>query len=62
MGKGSALDLSPVGFIDDDSRNKGKQVNGYPVLGTLNSLENLLEKNSISGVILSIDKIAQEKL
>jgi FlaA1/EpsC-like NDP-sugar epimerase len=56
------LDLKPVGFIDDDLRNQGKQVNGYPVLGTLDSLENILEKNSISEVILSIGNIAQEKL
>ena len=56
------LALKPVGFIDDDLRNQGKQVNGYPVLGTLDSLENVLEKNSISEVILSIGNIAQEKL
>ena len=56
------LDLKPVGFIDDDLRNQGKQVNGYPVLGTIDSLENILEKNSISEVILSIGNIAQEKL
>ena len=56
------LALKPVGFIDDDLRNQGKQVNGYPVLGTLDSLENILEKNSISEVILSIGNFAQEKL
>jgi len=56
------LDLRPVGFIDDDLRNQKKLVNGYPVLGTLNSLEKILEKNSISEVILSFDHISQEKL
>jgi UDP-GlcNAc:undecaprenyl-phosphate GlcNAc-1-phosphate transferase len=56
------LGLSPVGFIDDDLRNQGKQVNGYPVLGTLNSLENVLKKNSISEVILSISDFPKEKL
>jgi UDP-GlcNAc:undecaprenyl-phosphate/decaprenyl-phosphate GlcNAc-1-phosphate transferase len=56
------LDLSPVGFIDDDSRNKGKRVNGYPVLGTLESLENILKKNSISEVILSISEFPGDKL
>ena len=52
------LALNPVGFIDDDLRNQGKQVNGVPVLGTIDSLENVLEKNSISEVILSIGNIA----
>jgi UDP-GlcNAc:undecaprenyl-phosphate GlcNAc-1-phosphate transferase len=56
------LDLRPVGFIDDDLRNRGKQVNGYPVLGTLESLENILKKNSISEVILAIGEFPKEKL
>lgn len=56
------LGLRPVGFIDDDLRNQKKLVNGYPVLGTLDSLETILEKNSISEIILSFDPISQEKL
>jgi len=56
------LDLKPVGFIDDDLRNQGKQVNGYPVLGTIDSIEKIFEKNSISEVIVSSDHIPQEKL
>jgi len=56
------LDLKPVGFIDDDLRNQGKQVNGVPVLGTLESLENILNKNSISEVILTINEFPKKKL
>jgi UDP-GlcNAc:undecaprenyl-phosphate GlcNAc-1-phosphate transferase len=56
------LGLRPVGFIDDDLRNQKKVVNGYPVLGTIDFLETILEKNSISEVILSFDHISQEKL
>jgi UDP-GlcNAc:undecaprenyl-phosphate GlcNAc-1-phosphate transferase len=56
------LDLSPVGFIDDDQRNQGKQVNGYPVLGSLDSLESIVKSHSISEVIVSQDDIPQEKL
>jgi UDP-GlcNAc:undecaprenyl-phosphate GlcNAc-1-phosphate transferase len=56
------LGLSPVGFIDDDLRNQGKQVNGYPVLGTIDSIESILEKNSISDVIVTSDHIPKEKL
>ena len=58
----SRLGLEPVGFIDDDLRNQDKQVNGYPVLGTLESLENILKKNSISEVILAIGEFPKEKL
>jgi UDP-GlcNAc:undecaprenyl-phosphate GlcNAc-1-phosphate transferase len=56
------LGLSPVGFIDDDQRNKGKQVNGYPVMGTLESLESILKKSSVSEVILAINEFPKEKL
>jgi UDP-GlcNAc:undecaprenyl-phosphate GlcNAc-1-phosphate transferase len=56
------LDLKPVGFIDDDLRNQGKQVNGYPVLGTIDSLEKILEKNSVSEMIVTSDHIPKEKL
>jgi FlaA1/EpsC-like NDP-sugar epimerase len=43
-------------------RNKGKVVNGYPVVGTLESLENILKKNSVSDVILAISEFPKEKL
>ncbi len=56
------MGLSPVGFIDDDLRNQGKRVNGYPVLGTVDSVEKILEKNSISEVIVSTDDIPKEKI
>jgi len=56
------LDLNPVGFVDDEGRNEGKMVNGYPVLGTLDSLENVLVGNSVSEIIVSRDDVAREKL
>lgn len=56
------LDMSPVGFIDEDERNKGKQVSGYPILGSIDSLENILKNNSISDVIVTTDKISEAKL
>lgn len=44
--------LRPVGFIDDDPKNHGKEINGYPVLGSLEKLEKLLKGDSISEIIL----------
>jgi FlaA1/EpsC-like NDP-sugar epimerase len=37
-------------------------VNGYPVVGTIESLEDILKKNSISEVILAISDFPKEKL
>ena len=57
-----ALALKPVGFIDDDLRNQGKQVNGYPVLGTIDSLEKILENKSISEVVVTSEHVLKEKI
>ena len=54
--------LSPVGFIDDNLRYQGKQINGYPVLGTLDSLDSILASNSVSEVILCREDLPKEKL
>ena len=56
------LDLSPVGFIEEDERNKGKQVNGYPILGSIDSLDKILEKHSISEIIFTGDNVSEDKL
>jgi UDP-GlcNAc:undecaprenyl-phosphate GlcNAc-1-phosphate transferase len=56
------LNLSPVGFIDDDERNRGKHVSGYPVFGTLAALENILSDNPVSEVIVSQDDLSVDKL
>jgi UDP-GlcNAc:undecaprenyl-phosphate GlcNAc-1-phosphate transferase len=56
------LGLSPVGFIDEDERNKGKQVGGYPILGTVDSLESILKNNSISEVIVTGKNLTEGKL
>jgi UDP-GlcNAc:undecaprenyl-phosphate GlcNAc-1-phosphate transferase len=56
------LNLKPVGFIDDDESKKGEEINGYPVLGTLENLEGVLGSQVISEVIVSRDDIPEEKL
>jgi FlaA1/EpsC-like NDP-sugar epimerase len=56
------LALKPVGFIDDDLRNQGNQVNGIPVLGTIDSVEKILDQNSISEMIITSDHIPEEIL
>jgi UDP-GlcNAc:undecaprenyl-phosphate GlcNAc-1-phosphate transferase len=56
------LGLSPVGFIDEDERNRGKQVSGYPILGTLDSIENILKNSSISEVIVTGKNLSEGKL
>ena len=56
------LNLTPIGFIDDDEQNQGIQVGGYPVLGSLDSLENILQNQGIAEVIVSRNDIPKERL
>jgi UDP-GlcNAc:undecaprenyl-phosphate GlcNAc-1-phosphate transferase len=55
------LNLSPVGFIDEDERNKGKDIGGCPILGTLDGLENIIRSHFISEVIITGDNILDAK-
>ena len=57
-----SLHLNPIGFIDDTYRNLRKRINGYPVLGSLDSLESILSKNSITEIIVPCSGVSKEKL
>jgi len=54
--------LNPIGFIDDTYRNFKKRINGYPVIGTLDSLESLLDKNLVKEIIIPCTGVSEEKL
>ncbi len=56
------LNFRPVGFIEDEPRYQGKQVNGLPVYGPLDQLGGFLEREQVSGVIVAEEKVPQEKL
>src|SRR4030095_9840668 len=55
--KNRALNLRPVGFIDDDVNKRGKIVAGLPVLGNAREIEHVLRATAASGVLISSDKI-----
>jgi UDP-GlcNAc:undecaprenyl-phosphate/decaprenyl-phosphate GlcNAc-1-phosphate transferase len=51
----------PVGFLDEDPFNTGRQIHGVAVLGGLDQLEGILEQNKIDGVVVtSGSKIPEE--
>ena len=56
------LHLNPIGFIDDTYQNLKKRVNGYPIIGSLDSLESLLDKNSIKEIIVPCTGVSEEKI
>ena len=45
----SAAGLKPIGFIDDDPRERGKLVSGLPVFGTERELEGIIRMREGTG-------------
>jgi UDP-GlcNAc:undecaprenyl-phosphate GlcNAc-1-phosphate transferase len=52
--------VKPVGFIDDDVTKVGKRLDGYPVMGTGANLEEILEKVSVTGMIISCRDMSEQ--
>jgi len=52
--KNAQLNLTPVGFLDDDPAKQRQQIHGVPVIGTLADLTLVLEGQRINEVIIAI--------
>ena len=54
--------FSPVGFIDDDTVKHGRKILGLPVLGGVDALPDLLDKQRAEAILLSTGKIQPDRL
>jgi UDP-GlcNAc:undecaprenyl-phosphate GlcNAc-1-phosphate transferase len=52
--------LNPRGFIDDDPLKIGKKMHGIKIYGPINSLEGILDRYNIEGIIVSF-KVFEDK-
>jgi UDP-GlcNAc:undecaprenyl-phosphate GlcNAc-1-phosphate transferase len=52
-----AYALYPIGFLDDNPRLHGRFVHHVPVMGSADSLKTIIERQSVSSVIISSPKI-----
>lgn len=52
--------LTPVGFVDDDPRKKGKVVFGLPVLGGRDAIPSLVESRRIERVVIGSQMLAPD--
>jgi len=50
--------IKPVGFLDDDKLKTGKKLMGFPVLGTYQDLDALIERYRIDGILVSFHEIS----
>ena len=51
-----------VGFLDDNPNKKGGKVYGLRVLGGLEDVEKVVEKNAVSKIIISMPSVEQSKI
>jgi UDP-GlcNAc:undecaprenyl-phosphate GlcNAc-1-phosphate transferase len=56
------LQLTPVGFVDDDPLKKGKVIHGLRVFGGNGSLKSICEQQRVAEVLISSTQISEERL
>lgn len=56
------LDYKPVGFLDDNPSKRGIRIHGIKVLGSTDAMSNLIERHSVSCVLIAIPSASGEQL
>jgi undecaprenyl-phosphate galactose phosphotransferase len=51
-----------TGFIDDDPEKRGTLINGYPVLGQISELEDIIQDHKIDEIFITIQSISYDAL
>jgi FlaA1/EpsC-like NDP-sugar epimerase len=54
MRKNPQGNLSPVGFIDDDTEKQNQEIHGVQVIGTISDLPRIIDSHQIDEVIIAI--------
>src|SRR5579872_1133775 len=62
MHNNSRLGYVPVGFVDDDVRKTGFHIHGVPVLGTTESLGEILTTNAADELIIAIPSASRDQI
>lgn len=50
-----SLHVRPVGFVDDDPLKKGKKIQGYPILGAFDAMEQIHQRHQLDGILISFN-------
>lgn len=56
------LSFTPVGFADDDPKKQGRAIHGIPVLGRIDNLCQIIQRNKIEEIIIAIPSIGRNKI
>jgi len=55
-------DLNPVGFVDEDARLRGRQIEGIPVLGGAEDIEQLVVEQGIDQILVALPEAPSEEI
>ncbi|WP_342455756.1 polysaccharide biosynthesis protein [Caloramator sp. Dgby_cultured_2] len=61
MKKHPELGYIPVAFVDDDKSKKGKYIQGIPIVGDRNDLEDIVEEMAIDEILIAIPSADKEE-
>ena len=56
------LHYDVVGFIDDDIAKQGRSIHGVPVLGNVENLANIIEKEEIQEILIAIPSASGDQI
>lgn len=57
-----SLQYTPVGFLDDDPRKKGKMIHGLKVFGGNGNLRSICAAHGVAEVLISSPRITEERI
>ena len=60
--KNQEVDITPVGFIDDDIRKQKLDILGIPVVGKVSDIEEQVQKLNIDNIIIAIPSLKKKEL
>jgi FlaA1/EpsC-like NDP-sugar epimerase len=58
----TSFGLNPVGFLDDDPRKQGRRYRSTPVLGSVDDLEETLERTGAEVVVIAIPSMSSNDI
>ena len=56
------LGLNVIGFVDDDPHKQGKEIEGTPVLGSLNEIQRIIQERGVQQLFIALPMTAHEKV
>jgi UDP-GlcNAc:undecaprenyl-phosphate GlcNAc-1-phosphate transferase len=56
------LQCSPIGFMDDDPKKRGKVIHGFPVFGGNGLLNQIVTQHNVEQILISSPRISSERI